>query len=126
MSRQMETPQMWEERHKRESEEIADILEVLDAVAHHVELKFGYDVLDKVPDDLREKFLRQKKLANEAIKSGDVNKIGIQCNSLTKGWHAVDKAAEGTMNSAFEDETVKAVLNEFPGATVSNITPFTS
>ena len=67
----------------------------LDIVALQMEEKWGVDRLRLlVPQELREKFDRQRYLTNQAVWHGELEDVRRECRRMVKAWMALDRAAE--------------------------------
>ena len=65
-----------------------------DAVAKGMEMKWGVNRLERlVSKDLRDKFIVQRNLYNEAILSNDAKKIERLSEAMRRAWVALDAAA---------------------------------
>ena len=69
-----------------------DIIGEVDRIARSIESKYGTEYKDRIPDELYEKFERQKALFDNAIISKKKREIEIQALAMVRGWKAVEKA----------------------------------
>ena len=69
-----------------------NIIGEVDKIAHSVESKYGTEFKGRIPDELFEKFERQKALFDNAIISKNKKTIEIQGLAMHRGWVAVEKA----------------------------------
>jgi len=75
----------------------------LDLVAIEMERKWGSGRLRLlVPQDLREKFDRQRYLTNQAIWHGGLEDVRQQCRRMVSAWRALDRAAEAAGGKVVE------------------------
>jgi hypothetical protein len=72
-----------------------EAVDTLDLTAIDMERKWGTDRLRLlVPEDLRTKFDRQRKLTNDAIASGELVDVQRECKRMVTAWRALDAAAD--------------------------------
>lgn len=69
-----------------------NIIGEVDKIARSIESKYGTDYKNRIPDQLYEKFERQKALFDNAIISKNKKTIEIQALAMARGWKAVEKA----------------------------------
>jgi hypothetical protein len=87
-------------------------IDSLDLVAIDMERKWGAGRLRLlVPQDLREKFDRQRYLTNQAIWHGDLEGVRRECKRMTSAWKALDRAAEAAGAECAPPEVWEAAGN---------------
>lgn len=78
----------------QEYDAIQAVIDGVDECARQMERKWGVGRLELlVDDDLREKFRRQLRRFDEAIKEHDVHKVRQAGAAMRRGWEALDRVA---------------------------------
>ena len=70
-----------------------DIIGEVDRIARSIESKYGTEYKDRIPDELYEKFERQKALFDNAIISKK-EEIEMKALAMVRGWKAVEALAD--------------------------------
>lgn len=73
----------------------AELIEDMHAVVREMEEKWGKGRLRLIaPAPLREKFDRQRYLANQAVWTGELEDLRRECGRMINAWRALDRHAE--------------------------------
>lgn len=99
-----------------------EAIDSLDLIAISMERKFGADRLRLlIPEELRTKFDKQRKLTNDAITSGELADVQRECARMQNAWRAADAVASQNPASALpatvwevplEDGSVAQIVRE--------------
>lgn len=94
-------------------------LDEADALEVELELKWGRDRLRiLVPQELREKFDRQRYLTNQARWRGELEDVRREATRMAVAWRALDKAATAAGAQVLDPEVWEVTLHDGAVATI--------